>query len=206
MGVSFSSVVGTQGSTSKETTDSPLFSVRTQRSLQKSSAVFVQSQYLGKGVTSNLFLTTRPSLASAIDRTVKLLEKNPVFFVRFIKTITSNPRVISLLEENGISMTEFKTELNRMKNDPSVFLDEMRNAGPRIAAEKYNTPLPLSLNTSNPIGCVITAIALIPVVLVISLIVVLFTLRIIQCLNIEEIMNQIFDQIMQELFPAGYNI
>ncbi|MBN2599785.1 MAG: hypothetical protein JXA75_04520, partial [Candidatus Thermoplasmatota archaeon] len=62
------------------------------------------------------------------------------------------------------------------------------------------------LNTSNPIGCVITAIVMIPIVLVIGLIVVLFTLRILQCLKLDEVMNTIMAQILQGLTPAGFNI
>lgn len=203
---SFSSVIGTNDVQSTKKIESPLFMVRTQRSLSKDDQARVQSHYLGKGLTSNLFITTKPSLSTAIDRTVKLLNQNPVFFAKFLETITSNPRVIALLQDNGISMTQFKTHLNRMKNDPSLFIEEIRSAEPKLSAKDIDTPLPLSLNTSNPIGCVITAIVMIPVVLIIALIVVLFTLRIFQCLNLNEVMNELMDQILQELFPSGYNI
>ena len=122
--------------------------VRTQRSLSKDDQARVQSQYLGKGLTSNLFITTKPSLSTAIDRTIKLLNQNPVFFAKFLETITSNPRVISLLQENGISMAEFKTHLNHMKNDPSLFIEEIRSVEPKLDQQSdLNTPLPLGLNT-----------------------------------------------------------
>jgi len=203
---SFSSVIGTNNVRSAQNIESPLFTVRTQRSLHKDSNQNIQSYYLGKGVNSHLFLPTKPSLNIAIDRTIKLLNANPAFFAKFLKTISSNPRVIALLKESGVSMTQFKTHLNRLKNDPSLFVEEIRNAEPKLAANQLNTPLPLGLNTSNPIGCVITAIVMIPVVLIIALIVVVFTLRILQCLNLNEIMNTIFDQILQELYPSGFNI
>ncbi|MCJ7697315.1 MAG: hypothetical protein MUO73_03185 [Thermoplasmata archaeon] len=203
---SFSSVIGTNDAQSTKKIDSPLFMVRTQRSLSKDDQARVQSHYLGKGLTSNLFITTKPSLSTAIDKTIKLLNQNPVFFAKFLEIITSNPRVIALLHENGISMAQFKTHLNRMKNDPSLFIEEIRNAEPKLSAKDIKTPLPLGLNTSNPIGCVITVIVMLPIVLIIGLIVVLFTLRILQCLNLNEIMNQLMDQIVQELFPSGYNI
>jgi hypothetical protein len=35
---------------------------------------------------------------------------------------------------------------------------------------------------------------------------VLFTLRILQCLNLNEVMNNIMDQVLQGLYPAGFNI
>jgi hypothetical protein len=203
---SFSSVIGTNNVQSAQNIESPLFTVRTQRSLHTDSDQTLQSHYLGKGVNSHLFRPIQPSLNSAIDRTVKLLNANPAFFAKFLMAISSNPRVIALLQENGITMAQFKTHLNRLKNDPSLFVEEIRNAEPKLAAQQLNTPLPLGLNTSNPIGCVITAIVMIPIVLVIALIVVVFTLRILQCLNLNEIVNQIFDQILQELYPAGFNI
>jgi len=203
---SFSSVIGTNDVKSTNKIESPLFMVRTQRSLSKDDQARVQSHYLGKGLTSNLFITTKPSLSMVIDRTVKLLNQNPVFFAKFLETITSNSHVRSLLQDNGISMAQFKTHLNRMKNDPSLFIEEIRNAEPKLSANNINTPLPLSLNTSSVIGCVITVIVMLPIVLIIGLIVVLFTLRIFQCLNLNEIMNQIMDQVLQELFPSGYKI
>ena len=203
---SFSSVIGTNDVKSTNKIESPLFMVRTQRSLSKDDLARVQSHYLGKGLTSNLFITAKPSLSTAIDRTIKLLNQNPVFFAKFLETITSNSHVRSLLQDNGISIAQFKTHLNRMKNDPSLFIEEIRNAEPKLSANNINTPLPLSLNTSSVIGCVITVIVMLPIVLIIGLIVVLFTLRIFQCLNLNEIMNQIMDQVLQELFPSGYKI
>jgi hypothetical protein len=203
---SFSSVIVANSMQSSQKIDSPLFTVRAQRSLHKESGQTVQSYYLGKGLNSQLFLTTKPSLSAAIDKTIALLHQNPAFFAKFVQTISSNPRVIALLQEQGVSLAQFKTHLNRMKNDPSLFIEEIRNAEPKLLANQLNTPLPLGLNTSSVIGCVITAIVMIPIALIITLIVVVFTIRILQCLNINEVMNQIFDQIMQELYPAGYNI
>ncbi len=203
---SFSSVIGTNNDLSSQKIGSPLFTVRTQRSLQQEGSQALQSNYLGKGLNSHLFVTAKPTLASTLDKTIKLLNQNPAFFAKFLQTITSNPRVIALLEKNGITMPEFKAQLNSLKNDPSIFIEEIQSTEPRLLATQLRDPLPLQLNTTNPIGCVITVIVMIPIVLVIALIVVLFTLRIIQCLNLEEIVNNIFDQIIQELFPAGYII
>lgn len=203
---SFSSVIGTNNRQSSQQIESPLFAIRTQRSLHKESVQTVRSFYLGKGMNSHLFLTTKPTLSATIDRTIKLINQNPAFFAKFLQVICSNPRVISLLEKNGITMTEFKSHLNQMKNDPSLFINEIRSAEPRLSEAQIDTPLPLQLNTTNPIGCVITAIVMLPVVLIIGLIVVLFTLRIFQCLNLNEVMNGLMDQIMQELFPPGYSI
>lgn len=203
---SLSSVIGTNNDTSTQKIESPLFSIRTQRSLQRQDHQSIRSDYLGKGLTSNLFVRGKPTLSSAIDKTIKLLYQHPAFFTQFLEKISSNPRVISLLNEQGISITEFKTQLNHMKNDPSAFIAKIRSVESKLDATDLDTPLPLDLNTTNPLGCVITVIALLPVVLVIGLIVVLFTLRILQCLNLEEVMQNIFDQILQELFPPGYKI
>jgi hypothetical protein len=198
---SFSSVIGSNDDQLSPKVESPLFTVRTQRSIHTDNEQTIQSHYLGKGLNSHLFRPTQPSLNSALDRTVKMLNANPDFFAKFLKTLSSNPRVIALLQENGMTVAEFKTYLNRLKNDPSLFIDEIRNAEPKLTAHQLNTPVPLGLNTTNPFACVITAIVMIPVVLIIAFIVVLFTLRIIQCLNLNEVMNQIMDQVLQELYP-----
>jgi hypothetical protein len=203
---SYSSVVGTSNVQSKQEVSSPLFAIRTQRSTQKGNEQTVQSYYLGKGLHSYLFNPLQPSLNNALDRTVKMLNMNPDFFEKILKTLSSNPRVIALLEQNGMTVSEFKTYLNRLKNDPSLFIDEIRSAEPKLSAQQLETPLPLSLNTTNPFACVITAIVMIPVVLIIALIVVLFTIRILQCLNLDEVMNTIMDQVLQGLTPAGFSL
>jgi hypothetical protein len=203
---SFSTVIGSTNEQSSEQIESPLFAVRTQRSIQTNDEQTIHSHYLGKGLNSHLFRPIQPSLNSALDRTVKMLNANPDFFAKFLKTICANPRVIALLEQNGMTIAEFKTYLNQLKNDPSIFINEIRNAEPKLSAHQLQTPLPLSLNTTNPFACVITAIVMIPVVLIIALIVVLFTLRILQCLNLNEVMNNIMDQVLQGLYPAGFNI
>jgi len=203
---SLSSVIGTNDVPSTQTVESPLFTVRTSRSVQTESDYSIHSQYLGKGVNSHLFKPLQPALNSALDRTVKLLNANPAFFAKFLAILCSNPRIIALLQEQGISMAQFKTHLNILKNDPSLFIEEIRNAEPKLSAQQLQTPVPLQLNTSNPFGCIITAIVMIPIVLVIGLIVVLFTLRILQCLKLDEIMNTIMEQVLQGLSPSGFNI
>jgi hypothetical protein len=201
---SFSSVIGNNNKSSSQEIESPLFTVRTQRSIHKASRQALQSSYLGKGSNSHLFITAKPTLATTIDRTIKFLNQNPAFFTTFLQTITSNPRVIALLQKNGITMNEFKALLNQLKNDPSLFIEEIQSIEPRLSATQLHDPIPLGLNTS--FSCVITAIVMLPVVLIIALIVVFFTLRILQCMNLNEIVNNIMDQIMQELFPEGYII
>lgn len=203
---SFSSVIGTNSLASTQEIDSPLFTIRTQRSIQTESKQIVHSEYLGKGQASHLFIAARPTLSTAIDKTIKMIQQNPAFFAKFLEALCSNPKVISILKENGITMTDFKTHLNQMKNDPSLFIEEIQAVESKLDNRDLDTPLPLGLNTTNPIGCVITVIALLPVVLIIGMIVVLFTLRILQCLNLEQVMQNIMDQIVEELFPPGYNI
>ena len=200
---SFSSVIG-YTTPSSETIKSPLFAIRTQRSIQKVGDRPVQTSYVEKGMESELFSLKKSSLSTTIDRTIKLLNQNPAFFAKFIKTISTNPRVLAYLKEQGVTLTQFRTHLNRLKNDPSLFIEEIQNAELKMEADTLHTPLPLGLNTSSVIGCVITAVVMAPVALILALIVVIFTLRIFQCLNIEEVIQQIFDQILQALSPVGF--
>ena len=134
---------------------------------------------------------------------MKLLNQNPGFFTKILQEISSNPHITLLLQKNGITMAEVKTHLNRLRNNPSVFIEEIQNVEPKLASYQLDSPLPLGLNTSSVIGCVITAIVMVPVVLILVLIVVVFTLRIIQYLRIDEIMNSLFNQILQELHQSG---
>jgi hypothetical protein len=201
---SFSSAIGSTNEQPSKQTKSPLFAVRTQRSIQKADDQAIQSQYLGKGITSHLFRARQPSLDIALDRVVKLLNANPDFFAKIIKTLSSNPKIQSVLREQGMTLDEFKTYLNQLKNDPSIFIDQIRSAEPKFSEQQLQDPMPLSLNTTNPFACVITAIVMIPVVLIIALVVVLFTLRIFQCLNLNEVVNTLMDQILEGLTPADY--
>jgi hypothetical protein len=202
---SFTSVIGSNTEHSTSQSQSPLFAIRTQRSIHTGTEQTVHAYYLGKGVNSHLFRPIQPSLNSVLDRTIKLLNANPDFFAKFLKTLSSNPRVLALLQQNGMSLSEFKTYLNQLKNDPSLFIDHIRAAEPKLSTQQLQTPLPLSLNTTNPFACVITAIVMLPVVLIIGLIVVVFTLRILQCINLDEVMNNIMDQVLQGLYPDGLN-
>jgi hypothetical protein len=104
---SFSSVIGYTTPSSK-TIKSPLLAIRTQRSIQKLGDRSVQTSYVGKGIESELFSTKKSSLSTTIDRTIKLLNQNPAFFAKFMKTISTNPRAIAYLKVQGVTMTPFR--------------------------------------------------------------------------------------------------
>ena len=71
---SLSSVVGTiavKSNDEKISIASPLFTVRTQRSLNKEETKKINSNYLGKGNTLNLLFLRKSSLQSHIDKALK---------------------------------------------------------------------------------------------------------------------------------------
>jgi hypothetical protein len=92
-----------------------------------------------------------------------------------------------------------------IKNNQLLLTEEMNNI--QILVPHDDSPQPQGLSTSNPLGCLIVAmVALIPITVVLTLLLLLFTVRILTCLNINDcandIANQIWNQLIQGLTPS----
>ena len=186
-----SSVVGTnvvKSHNEERAIGSPLFAVQ-QRSKNK-----ISSEYLGKGKVLNLFLSRRSSLQSLADRALKIIEARPGIIKTLMDKVTSIPEVVSLLEENGISIDDFKNQMNLIMNDPVLLKEKTDDAV--LLSPFGDDPMPLGLSTSSALGCFIIALILIPLFAVIGMIIA--TITIITCLNI----NGCFETLVQNLVDS----
>ena len=182
---SLSSVVGTiavKSNDEKISIASPLFAVRTQRSLNKEETKKINSNYLGKDSALNIFLCREKGLHNAVSRALKLLGSNPILSNQVLEKLETNQIFVNLLRENNISMSEFKTYLYLIKNDPLLLEEKIRKNEVKIPASVLNSIMPLGLNTADPIGCFIMAFALAVIAIVFALII--STITIVTCLNI----------------------
>jgi hypothetical protein len=173
--------------------NSPLFATRV-NSFTGEEPITIRANYLRKGTFTNLIFSRQSTLQRSVNKAIRYIESRPDIFNNLIQRIKSNPRIIELMNNYGLSYEEFKQQLNIIQNDPSVLrqvIEETRTE---------NDPEPLGLSTSNPLGCFIVAIALIPAILIISLII--GTLTIVTCLNIGGCLETLFERIGESIFEG----
>ncbi len=176
---------------------SPLFSVRVQQSLQTQAAPRLATSYVSRNM--GILFTKQPSVSESLDRAMALMRSNPALVERVFAAIETNAQVLAYLEANGVSAESLHRYLYLVRTNPEQVAAYLQQTQASLSSEQLGTPAPLGLNTTNPIGCVITVIALLPVALVIGLIVVVFTLRVLKCLTFDEVLNEIMQQIIQGL-------
>ena len=194
-----SSVVGTNVVKSdKENVGSPLFTFRHQ------SENKINSEYLGKGKTLNLFLAKRTSLQAYADKALKMIEARPNLLKSIVSSIVQMQETEDILEQYDMNVDDFKNQMNHLMNDP-VLLEESINEAVMLSPFG-DDPMPLGLSTSSAIGCFIIALIMIPLFAVIGMIIA--TITIITCLNIngcfETIVQNLVDSFIQGLTPPGY--
>jgi len=200
--VSFTSAVSVQ--TTKQTTaSSPLFTHTRNMALQQTS-VKINSNFLGKGNNLQGYFSTPSIVNHYIDKAIALIQENPTLIKRIFSSAHSMPYILQMLQHYGISQQEFETCLNQLQNDPSLLQAYLQQVQVKLSGDDPSSA-PLSLNTANPIGCVITVIALLPVIITIALLIA--TITIVTCLNIggcfEAIGQQLIDNFLQGLRPPN---
>jgi len=203
--VSFTSVVGseTAQSSNKSVPTSPLFTTQTIRSNNK-EAPEIQSNYLGKGSQLNLF-PERSLNEDMFNKAMKLFNRNPAILNTLIDKMDNYPYFREMLNKYDINKLEVKNYLRILMEDPALLKEEMKNI--QIDESNSNSPQPRGLSTSSPLGCFIVGLIVLPIItVVVTLVVLLFTLRILTCMNhndcANEIAQEIWDQLLQDLMPA----
>jgi hypothetical protein len=118
-----SSVVGTGGlkSVNKKAT-SPLFGNH-----YASDGNQITSSYLGKGKISNLFFS-KLSFRNSIQRAYRFVQNNPGTIDRIIDRIEDNEKIADILAEYDITKTEYKQQLNLIRQDPSLLEKDFETA------------------------------------------------------------------------------
>jgi len=199
---SYASVVGYQTvQPSNQESFSPLFAVRTQRAIQQTSGGGVAT-FLGKGTYTNLFPSQASRQEELIQTAIKIFRTHPALLTRLVENLDKYPYIAEMLTKQGVKTQDVKNYIRLMQNNPSLFADAIDNL--QLVASDKNGTQPLGLSTSSALGCFIVAVfALLPVTMVLTLLLLFFTLRILTCMNINDCANvlaqQIWDQMIQGL-------
>jgi len=178
---------------------SPLFSVRSERSIDMKNANKISTNYIGKERQLNIYLPDKSLKNLWINNAIKLFDLNPVLLDKLIDRIYQMPRYAKALNNYGISKQDIKNYIRIIWNDPSEFTDEINNIQLNIPFN--NIPEPVGIETGD-LGCIIIPIVLAPVAVVITLVALFFTLRILTCLNINECGNEILQGIWEQLIQG----
>jgi len=200
---SLSSVIGTNivKSDAERNIASPLFTVRTQRSLDREEAKKISANYLGKEKQLNILIPKKSIAQIWIDKAIKIFDTNPVLFNKLLEKLDKTPYLSKMLNKHDINKQDIKNYIRIIKNNPSALTEEIENIQIKVPIDN-NIPQPLGLET-NDLGCVIIPIVLAPVAVIITLLTLFFTLRILTCLNInecgDEILQGIWEQLLQGL-------
>jgi len=196
---SLTSVIGinvVKSNAEKGNIASPLFETRLNSATKKNSEE-INTNYIGKGNLLNLFISRQTSPQRQLNRVIRFIELRPDFLNSIIAKIETNPEIQKILIENDVSMDEVKNQVNLIKNDPSL-LRQMVDED--VFSSTGDTPQPLGLSTSNPLGCFITLIALIPVGIIITMLIA--TILIFTCLNIQGCFETLFENIMTSIMQG----
>jgi len=206
---SISPVIGTNVIKSNMDTGniaSPLFAIRSQRYLNKENVKIINSHYLGENSLFNLRIYEEKTQFDTVNKALELFGRNPLFSNQIIDKLLTNQIFINFLRDNDISISEFKTYIYLIKNEPFLLEEKIKTNQIEIKESVLNSIIPLGLETTDPIACFFVALALAIVAVIFAIII--STLTIITCLNIgnclEKIGQKILDNIMQGLIPPGY--
>ena len=184
----------------KDIVFSPLFSIRSERSIDKESSKEIATNYIGKERQLNIYLPEKSLNWLWINNAIKLFDSNPALLDKLIDRIYKMPRYAKVLNNYGISKQDIKNYMRIIWSDPSEEIEGIKNIQLNIPFN--NIPEPLGIETTD-LGCIILTIVLAPVAVVITLIALFFTLRILTCMNVDgcgdEILQGIWEQLIQGL-------
>jgi len=202
---SLSSVIGFSTVTSQHnqaSVQSPLFAVRTARSIGEQMSGIGEPSYLGKGAMSSLFTSNKPSFQSLVEKALRLLQSQPMVIESALRQALRDPQVQYLLAQKGINEQEVIRYFAQVKDNPDALAAQFESVADQIPL-KSGGYRPLSLNSTNPFACVITYIVLLPVFLVIGLLIA--TITIVTCLNVNNCFENLINQLLQNLQKPNGN-
>ncbi|MCK5261686.1 MAG: hypothetical protein KAJ44_05860, partial [Thermoplasmatales archaeon] len=107
---SLSSVIGTNivKSDAERSIASPLFSVRTQRSLDGEEAKKISANYLGKGKQLNILLPKKSMAQIWINKAIKIIDTNPALFDILLERLDKTPYLARMLNKHDVSKQDIK--------------------------------------------------------------------------------------------------
>ncbi len=199
---SYTSVIGLQTTTDNDSAliSSPLFVVQTLRSTNQKTTM-LQTNFLKKGQHENLFLTAQNINQDTITKALQLFAVHPTIFIELLAKLQKTPYYNTIIKTLEIKTPNIVPYLHIMQDNPSLFMEQLRTIQHLMPAD--DTAQPLGLSTSNSIGCFIVAVfALLPVTIVITLIALLFTIRVLTCMNVNDCANNIAQNIWASLLQG----
>lgn len=178
---------------------SPLFTIRTQQAIEKTNNKGITG-FLGKGTETNLFPLTTPT-QEMVQNAFRLVRNNPALVSRLLENLDRFPALIKQLEHYGITTTQIRQYIQLIQDNPAILQQSIIDI--QTPEEENNGPRPLGLSTSNPLGCfIVAAFALLPVTITLTLLLLLFTARILTCLNINDCANTLAKNIWEQLIQG----
>jgi len=195
---SLSSVIvfATSQSQNQQRVGSPLFHIRTSRSIGRQNDQAIQTMYIGKGKITSLFLTRLSTQQSIMERGLQLLKTSPDLIKKSIQRVLQNSQVQQVMQKNGITEQQVLQYFNQMKNNPDAIAAQFDDVVGLLPQDGGPKPMGL-LNTTNPFACVIVIIALLPVLLIVGLLIA--TLTLVTCLNVNNCFDNLMNGILQGL-------
>jgi hypothetical protein len=183
-------------SDSGEKHTSPLFIVRTPDSHQQSSETFLQSSYLGINTPFPITFFTSPLEEVSINKVLYILNTQTDLISSLFEKMQSSKQYQSLLNQHSLSDQQVKVFGIILSENPELFEEKLK------VFESINLDnsglQPLGFETVF-IECLITAIVLAPIVVVVTLLALFFTLRVLTCLNINDCASEIAQGILDNL-------
>ena len=200
--MSFISVVGHQSVQANEKeSSSPLFAIQTQRATQTKSQG-ITPIFIGKEKTLNIF-PTQVQNENIIIKAIQFFNSNPTLLNKLVNKLDQFPSITRVLASYGINKIDIQNYLRTIKNNPSLILEESADTQNILSLDNNNLQQPLGLSTSNPLACFIMGIiVLVPLTALLTLLSLVFTLRILTCLNINDCANTIANQIWNQLLQG----
>jgi hypothetical protein len=135
--VSFTNVVGVQSTTSGTASDSPLFSIRTNKATNNENNRVFTSEYLGKGLNALPF-PLRDNRTALIQKVIEIIEKmDEKAMFAFITMNIARMNIGNQRKDN--SNLEISTALNQLKSNRDIltnYINDIKN---------NNAPKPFTL-------------------------------------------------------------
>lgn len=178
----FTSAVGSNSDIVNNKKNSPLFNFRTTKKLNNDFSQEINVDYVGKNNFYSFLPSQRTIMNQWADKLVEIIDNKPDLLFNILDKLDKIPAVVNLLNANGLSLNEFRKNINRMKENPDILKNQLDESVLNLghSSMPLSQPEPLGLSTSNPIGCVIIAIVLIPIFAFIAAIIA--TITIVTCL------------------------
>lgn len=202
---SVSTVIGSHSESteiSQSLSASPIFTVRAQRMIQTQTTQSITTTYIGKGLPVPVTGLHPTRVDQTIHRAVKMLQAKPQLLETLLIQLADNTDYQQLLNNQGLTSTQVENQLHQLLQNPEELITYLHQIVQ--TPSDLNTPQPLSLSTSNPLGCFIVLIAMIPVFLILALLIC--TITIVTCLNIggcfEAFWENLVGNFLQGLSPG----